>query len=174
MSKFLDSVEINYLSPVNSVFRVTSGGLVELDYTDADGKTEKFSPVVLHLAFPFMKPREYVSVFAGGGEKEVGIVASLDDFDAATADILYKELRRRYYTPVIKKISDIKERFGFSYWKVDTDKGEINFAVSDTYKSIIRFSAERYIIIDADGNRYSINDISTLDGQSVKRLEMYI
>lgn len=173
MSKFLENIEINYLKPENSVFRVTKGGLVELEYKNAEGKTEVFSPVILQLAFPFMKPREYISVFAPD-KKEVGIIEKLDGFDTETETILFKELRRRYFTPVIKKIVSIKERFGFSYWKVDTDKGEINFAVSDTYKSIIRFSAERYIIIDADGNRYSINNINELDGQSVKKLEMYI
>jgi hypothetical protein len=172
MTKFLEGVEIKYLKPENSAFRMTKGGLVELEYT-ADGKTEVFSPVVLHLAFPFMKPREYVSVF-GKNNEEIGIVEKLDDFDPETADILHSELRRRYFTPVIRRIDSIKERFGFSYWKVQTDKGEINFAVSDTYKSIIRFSAERYIIIDADGNRYSVNNINELDGQSVKRLEMYV
>lgn len=172
-SKFLDAVDIVYLKPNNSKFKVTKGGLLELSFSLESKESKLFSPVALHLAFPFMKPREYISVFDTEG-KEIGIIENLDDFDAETQAIVTDELKRRYFSPNITKIASIKERFGFSYWKVITDKGPIDFAVSDTYKSIIRFSTTRFVIIDADGNRFNIRNLDELDTTSVKNLEMYI
>lgn len=170
----LQSVDITYLTPANSEFRMTKGGLLELSYkSDINKTTELHSPIALHLAFPFMKPREYISVFSSENN-EVGIISNLDIFDKQTQSIIDAELARRYFSPQITKIISIKERFGFSYWKVITDKGEMDFAVSDTYKSIIRFSSTRFVIIDADGNRFSINNLEDLDTVSVKTLEMYI
>lgn len=174
-SSFLQTVDINYLTPSVAQFRLTKGGLLELSLTSGS-ETVLYSPVSLHLAFPFMKPREYISVFndKGGSGEEIGIIADLNLFDSQTQAIIDSELNRRYFSPKITKIISIKERFGFSYWKVITDKGEMDFAVSDTYKSIIRFSTTRFVIIDADGNRYSIDNIERLDTTSVKILEMYI
>lgn len=169
---FLDTVDITYLKPDNAQFSVTKGGLLELKMNAGNGE-KVYSPVTLHLAFPFMKPKEYISVFSTE-EKEVGLIENLSDFDLDTQKIIQSELARRYFSPSITKILNIKERFGFSYWKVLTDKGPLDFAVSDTYKSIIRFSTTRFVIIDADGNRYSINNLEELDTTSVKNLEMYI
>jgi hypothetical protein len=106
--------------------------------------------------------------------KEIGIIPSVDNFPNEQAEMLKKELDRRYYMPKIKEIIKMKEKMGFTNWVVDTDFGKITFSVKDTYKNMVKLPKGRCIITDVDGNRYEIPKVSELDKKSYKKIELLI
>lgn len=139
-----------------------------------DGDGRSFWPrIYLHRAFPFDKPFEYISVL-DKDMKELGLISSIDDFPPETARMLREELERKYYAPVIKTIHSVNERFGFSYWKVTTDEGDLSFTLQDTYRSILKAGGGRVFIVDMDGNRFDIPNVEELDFKSYKKIELYL
>jgi hypothetical protein len=155
-----------WLTPDNASFALR-GGLL---YLTLDG-TEK--RVTLFRQFPFDLLWEYISVL-DEDEHELGIVKNLALFDEATRSLLENELKKRYYSVTVTAIHSVKERFGFSYWRVNTNEGEKSFTLKDTSKSISTVNQERIFFTDADGNRYEIPDINALDAKSRRCLELYI
>lgn len=142
------------------------------------GKVEKRAErIFLSRAFPFDMPYEYISVL-DRDKKEIGFIRSLDDFDEPERQMLKNELDAKYYTPIIKRIISVKERYGFSYWKCECEFGEKAFTLRDTFRSIVKAHTaegrERIYIIDIDGNRYEIPDTEALDRVSYKKLELYL
>ena len=143
----------------------------EVKYTD-DGKRD-YGRVILHRAFPFDRPNEIISVQQEDGF-EIGIIKNISDFDEKTVEILNKSLDDKYYIPEILKILSAKDRFGFVYFKCETDSGICDFVVRNPFGSIIRLSDTRIIIMDIDGNRYSIKNTNALDRKSYRKIELYI
>lgn len=129
--------------------------------------------VMFHKAFPFERPEEYISVQDEEG-REYGIIRKLSDFDCKGREIIEGALKRKYFCPEIKKIHSLKEQFGYSLWRVDTDIGETEIVLKDTFGSILRVSETYLIITDVSGNRYSITDVSALDKKSYKKIELYL
>ncbi len=123
--------------------------------------------------FPFECEWDFISVLNEEGD-ELGIIKHLDDFDADTKALLHQELQRRYYAPLILSVLSVKERYGFSYWKVKTAEGEVNFTLHDTFRSIIHAGPRRLIMLDVNGNRFEIADTSALDRKSYKKIELYL
>lgn len=129
--------------------------------------------VYFHRAFPFDMPTKFISVLDKDG-KEYGIIKDIDDLDDEAKTIVLEALERKYYTPEITKILNIKERFGFSYWNVETNCGRIDFTLQDTFRSIARISDKRIIITDINGNRFNITNVESLDHSSYRKIELYL
>lgn len=123
--------------------------------------------------FPFEMLWEFISVL-DDDKQEIGIIRRVEDFEGETRELLVNELNRRYYSPVIEAILHVKERYGFSYWKVRTREGEVSFTLHDTYRSIIRAAENRVIFMDVDGNRFEIPDVEALDRKSYRKIELYL
>ena len=119
-------------------------------------------------------PYEYISVL-GEENKEVGIIYDVNDFDDDTVTLLKREIDRKYYSPVIKEIRSVKERYGFSYWKALTDdEREIDFTMQDTFKNMLHVGDDCVALVDVDGNRYIIKSISALSAKSYRKIELYL
>ena len=133
--------------------------------------------IFLSRAFPFDMPFEYISVL-DSDKREIGFIRSLHDFEEPERTLLINELETKYYTPTIKRILSVKERYGFSYWKCECEFGEKSFTLRDTFRSIIRTHTNdgktRIFILDVDGNRYEIPDVEALDRFSYKKIELYL
>ena len=155
-----------WLTPENATFYVKN------DFLHI--KTETYEGRA-HLCreFPFELEWEFISVM-NEEQAEVGIIKSVSLFEGAGEELLRTELRRRYYAPVIDKILGVKERYGFSYWRVHTAEGNVNFTLHDTYRSIIRASHNRVVLLDVNGNRFEIPDVASLDRKSYKKIELYL
>lgn len=129
--------------------------------------------VTLCRQFPFELLWEFISVL-DAEQNELGIIRNVELFEGETRELLMTELNRRYYSPKIKQIISMKERYGFSYWKVETEEGEVSFTLHDTFRSIVRVSEHRAILFDVNGNRFEIPDVSALDRKSLKKIELYL
>ena len=155
-----------WLTPENATFYIKN------DFLHI--KTESYEGRA-HLCrqFPFELEWEFISVM-NDEQAEVGIIRSVALFANAGEDLLRTELSRRYYAPVIDKIIGVKERYGFSYWRVHTAEGNLSFTLHDTYRSIIRAGGGRVVLLDVNGNRFEIPDVASLDRKSYKKIELYL
>lgn len=186
---FLDIAEITYLTPENAKFRLSKNGFLMLEAflppikkDDLEEEEEEVSKtpvwqdlgrVFLHRAFPFTMKDEFISVLDKDG-KEYGMIRHLNVFEGEMREIFERELARKYFSPEIKKIKSLKERFGYSYWEVETDRGPMSFAVYDTFRNIAKITDRRLVVTDVDGNRYDIMDVYALDSKSYRNIDMYL
>lgn len=135
---------------------------------------KEYPRVFLHRIFPFDKPWEYISVMCEESG-EIGIIKKVDEFDTEAATLLKEELARKYYAQQIKTILSVKERYGFSYWKVITSENRtVNFTMQDTFRNIIRVGEDKAVLLDVDGNRFMLDSIAALDRKSYKKIELYL
>ena len=155
-----------WLTPENAFFFMKNNFL----YIRYD---EKETRAFLCRQFPFELEGEFISVM-NEEQAEVGIIKAVSLFADAGEDLLRTELARRYYAPVIDKIISVKERYGFSYWRVHTAEGNVNFTLHDTYRSIIRATGGRIVMLDVNGNRFEIPNVEALDRKSYKKIELYL
>lgn len=188
---FTGLVEITYFTPENAKFYETEHGFAameaflppivkdDLDEEELAAKEEgektwqDVGRVLFHRAFPFARPDEYISVL-NEDSKEYGIIRNLSDFDGKGREIIEKALKRKYFCPEIKKIKRLKEQFGYSCWEVETDMGDMEMVLKDTFGSIIRISDTYLVINDVSGNRYVIPDVTALDRKSFRKIELYL
>ena len=162
-------INIKYLTPENAVFtRVNEFITLTLP---GDEKPDR-GKVSLRRSFPYEFMYEYISVL-DGDEKELGMIRDIGLFPQVE-EILKAELDRRYYTLKINKIIHFKERYGFSYWRTETDRGPADFTLKDTYRSIYKIGASHIAITDVDGNRYEIDDVFALDKKSFKKIDIFL
>ena len=167
-----DAARIIRLDSANASFEMKNGFLT-LTVTD-NGEEKRYDRVFLHRAFPHELLWEYISVL-GEESREVGLIYNIEDFNAEMASLLKTELERKYYSPTILEINSVKERYGFSYWKVKLEDGRnLSFTMRDTFRNIVHTGEDSAILIDVDGNRYSIKEISALDRKSYRRIELYL
>ena len=155
-----------WLTPENASF-FCKNGFLYIRYAENEQR------VHLCRQFPFELKWEFISVM-DDDQQEIGIVRNVSIFDQENEEMLRRELCRRYYAPVIKSIKQVKERYGFSYWKVTTEEGDVSFTLHDTFRSIIHAEEKRLVILDVDGNRFEIPDVTELDRSSYKRIELYL
>ncbi|MBQ7335335.1 MAG: DUF1854 domain-containing protein [Clostridia bacterium] len=134
---------------------------------------EKEQRAFLCRQFPFELQWEFISVL-DEEQQEIGIIRNVELFEGPMRQMIVDELNRRYYSPVIERIISVKERYGFSYWKVQTAEGEVSFTLHDTYRSMVRAGETRVILVDVNGNRFEIPDTGALDRKSYKKIELYL
>ncbi len=118
--------------------------------------------ITVARAFPLSNPEEFIGVLDGGG-KDVGLIEQLAQVEPASREVLHTELERRYFVPIIERVLSVKEEYGTVVWKVDTDKGEIEFTVRNLRDNLVELSSSRMMMTDVDGNRYEIPDLGKLD-----------
>ena len=149
---------IDFLTPENASVRRTEGGLLSATVNGKEYK--RVRPV---RCFPFTNPSEYISLREGSGNesKEIGMLRNIDSLGAEAAALIKEQLDMMYFMPLIKRIKNIREEYGYSYWDVGGN-------------SINKLSETRLIINDLDGNRFEIGDTSKLTGKELKMLDLYL
>ncbi len=175
---FKRRVSIN-MTPENSWFSASDGGLISLKIVNAEGEEEFFERVVLRRSFPVTAPDEFISVrepdtrLKGRGA-EIGMIRNVNIFDKDTVALLNAELELRYFTPIITKITSAKEKFGYNYWEAETSAGNVSLVLNNPFGNIRKLEDGRIFISDMDGNCFLIPDPLKLDRQSFKVIEIYI
>lgn len=183
---FLQIVKMVYFTPENAKFYETENGFPSLnafippvkkdDLESAptgEPEWQDLGRVFFHRAFPYDQADKFISVTDKDGN-EYGVIKALCDFDGHGREMIDKELKRKYFTPIIKKVFSLKERFGYSYWETETNHGKMSFAMHDTYRNIAKVSESRLVLTDVDGNRFEIPDVMALDRKSFRKIELYL
>lgn len=164
-------IKIEYLNPTEAHF-YKNGDFLGLRLGEGD-KAEEYPRVFLHRMFPFEELWAHISVLTADNE-EVGMIENIEAFSEDAVALLKEELNRKYLMPSITAIHSLKDRFGFSTWKVESSIGPLEFTLRDTYRSLLKVGEGRMIITDSDGNRYEIPDVMQLDKKSYKKIELYL
>lgn len=167
------------LTMENAKFTRSGGNLISLEIVNDKGEAEKFERVVVLRSFPVTNPDEFLSVREPdskkqGRGKEIGMIRRITDFDEDTRLLLSEELDRRYFTPQIKRIFSVKDKFGYLYWEAETTAGHVTFVMNNPFSNIRVLEDGRILINDIDGNVFEIHDPTKLDALSLKKIEIYL
>jgi hypothetical protein len=124
--------------------------------------------VVPMRSFPISIRNRYISLRDMDGN-ELGMIRNPDELDSNSQKLLEEELRKRYFTPVIRKIRSLRDKFGIVEWEVETDRGTKTFLTRSLHDSL-KETETGYMITDMENNRYEIPGYSDLDSRSAALL----
>ena len=131
-------------------------------HISVDGR--EYEDVRAVRAFPVSGKADYVS-FVNKEGKEVAFLARAHELDKESRRVLTDALQKMYYVAKITRIFSLTETMGVAHWQVMTDRGYATFEVADR-EHIRTLPAGRFLITDADGNRFEIEDATALDPRS--------
>ena len=164
-----EMTELRIISPEDR-FERTEGGFLNL--IGRDGVYENVKVVRL---FPFTDADRFISIREGNERgREIGIIEDLNAMPAETVKLINEQLALNYFTPVIQKIYDIKDEYGYAYFHVLTDKGECRFAINMASNAVTKLSDDRLIISDLDENRFEIRDVNALTMKEKRKLDLFL
>jgi Domain of unknown function (DUF1854) len=118
---------------------------------------------------PLTRPNKYLAMVDGKGE-EIIMVQDPKSLSESNLAAIKRELYSRYLTAQVSKILNAKQEFGASYWTVETDRGKRDFVAQSLQENAQWLSDTHLVLIDVDGNRFEITDVSALDDVSKKFL----
>ena len=121
-----------------------------------------WAKVTVARAFPLSDPDHFIGLLDGAG-KDIGLLKDPAHLDTDSRRIVDEELEKRYFVPVVDRVSAIKEEHGTVYWTLETDRGRKEVITRSLRDNLQELSASHIIIADVDGNRYEFLDISKLD-----------
>lgn len=161
---------LHYLTEENASFIRTEGGFVRLEY---DGRVWERVQVI--RLFPFTEPDKYISLrTVDERSKEIGVIADLAQVSVETRKLLEEQLNLHYFTPIIEKIIDIKDEYGYAYFHVMTDRGECRFTINMGANAVVRLTDSRLLITDLDENRFEIPDVFKLSQKEQRKLDLFL
>lgn len=169
-------LEMRFLNRENAVFSRTSGGFLALKTTGMGGNFSKeYARVGVYLTFPLTNPEEFISIReADEKAKEIGIIEKLTQLPEDQQEMLREQIKLRYFMPVITKVLDVKDEYGYAYWNVVTTFGACRFTTQMSGDAVIHLSDSRLLVTDIDGNRYEIPDFYQLGVMERKKLDLFI
>ncbi|MCR5796947.1 MAG: DUF1854 domain-containing protein [Eubacterium sp.] len=162
--------ELRYIDKKNSTFKRTEGGFVSAEICG-----ESYDRVLVTRLFPFTNPDKFISIRTPNeSSKEIGVIKDMKDVSKETREMLEEQLLLRYFTPIITKVIDIKDEYGYAYFHVVTDRGECRFTINMGSDSVVRLTETRLIISDLDENRFEIPDVTKLTVKEQKKLDLFL
>lgn len=165
-----EMLKLNFLTPANATFSATPGGFVALKNNE-----KEYKRVSVVRMFPFTDPTHYISIRTPDeNSKEIGIIKELSEFSRETVTLLEGQMNLRYFTPVITKIVSVKDEYGYAYFDVVTDRGEVRFTINMGGNSVVHLSETRILINDIDENRFEIPDVLKLSTAERKKLDLFL
>lgn len=161
---------MNFLNKDNAVFTRTAGGFLALKTGE-----KEYARVGIYLTFPLTNPEEFISIRETDEKaKEIGLIKSLKDLTKEEQEMIREQIRLRYFMPVIRKVFDVKDEYGYAYWHVQTDFGACRFTTHMGGDAVVNLGDARYQITDIDGNRYDLPDLYALTVVERKKLDLFI
>jgi hypothetical protein len=137
------------------------------------GEEKSFPTVKPVWAAPLSRPGKYLALLNGKGD-EITTVADPKSLDKESYDAVMEELHRRYLTATVTAVTHAKQEFGATYWNVETDRGARDFVTQNLQENAIWLGDTHLLLLDVDGNRFEITDVSALDDSSRKYVEMIL
>src|SRR5439155_19571109 len=133
---------------------------------------EDVRDVRVRRAFPWTNPDQFISIRSSEG-KELLLIESLAGLPENLRQTIEQTLSGTVFIPRITRIDEVDVRFGYQQWKVQTDRGPVEFRVQE--REDIRFLPDgRFSLRDADGNVYELARLSQLDEHSRRAVEALI
>lgn len=172
-----DLLKMRFLTSENASFTRTEGGFVALKVTnkEEEEQNKEYDRVGIYLTFPLTNPEEFISIReADEKAKEIGMIEKLSQLDKDQQDMIREQIRLRYFMPVITKVLDVKDEYGYAYWHVMTNFGACRFTTQMSGDAVVTLSESRLLVTDIDSNRYEIPDFYQLSIGERKKLDLFI
>ncbi len=148
--------EVRFLDPAALDFERTPGGILRLFLPD-----RCYPRVAVLRVLPLTSPDGWLSLRAG--DEEIGILRDLGALPLAARQLVEEDLQRRYFRPVILRVTKLAEAAGNFRWQVETDRGPFEFVTQHPRQSCLPVGDSHYIVTDIDNNRYEITEAASLD-----------
>lgn len=133
---------------------------------------EDVRDVRVRRSFPWSDPGQYISVRSSEG-KELLLIESLSGLPDGLRHVIEQTLSGTIFIPKITRVDEVDVNFGYQQWKVQTDRGPVEFRVQE--REDIRFLPDgRFSLRDADGNVYELPPLPQLDEHSRRAVEPLI
>ena len=129
------------------------------------GNEQSYHTVKPVWAAPLSHPEKYLALLDGKG-KEIVTLPDPKALSAASLEAAQEELRRRYLTATVARVTHAKQEFGATYWSVETDRGPRDFVTQNLQENAVWLSDTHLLLLDVDGNRFEITDVPQLDSES--------
>ena len=114
---------------------------------------------------PLSRPGKFLALLNGKGD-EITTIADPNELPIASLTAVSEELHRRYLTATVLKIVHAKVEYGATYWSADTSRGHRDFVCQSLQENAVWLSETHLLLIDVDGNRFELPDVTLLDSQS--------
>ena len=124
-------------------------------------------------AAPLTHPDAYISLLDAKDE-EVCLIPDLTKLDDEMRAIIAQELDLRYLTSMVEQVHSVRVEFGTSYWDVETDRGRREFVVQNVTENAQWLGDFRLLLVDVDGNRFEIVNLSKLDKKSMGQIQLVL
>ena len=158
----MDGDQIEVRRPLDSVF---------LRVTIKDDRCVRHS--VIKRVFPLSNSDRLLSIQDSEGI-EVCVLKSLRGLDDQSLACVQDEFDRRYYTPKITRITDLIADAGMWRFDVETQRGNRRFFVRNWRDSAYEIMPGRWHITSVDGARFEIIDLSGLDEDSQRFMDLLL
>ncbi len=129
------------------------------------GEEKSYHTVKPAWAAPLSRPGQYLAFLDGKG-KEIVTLPDPSVLPPESLAAAQEELRRRYLTATVRVIAHARQEFGATYWSVQTDRGDRDFVTQNLQENAVWLSPTHLLLLDVDGNRFEITDVSALDDAS--------
>jgi hypothetical protein len=128
--------------------------------------------VRIRRAFPWSSPDQHISIRSAEGN-ELMLIDDLQSLSSTQRQMIQLHLESASFIPRIGRVDEVDVRFGYQQWKVQTDRGPIEFRVQE--REDIRFLPDgRFSLKDADGNIYELPALDQLDEHSRRQVEALV
>lgn len=165
-----EMTSLRFLTKDNAVFKRTEGGFISLEF---DGK--RWDRVQVIRLFPFTEPDQFISIrTVEERSKEIGVIEDMKRMPKETRKMLQEQLNLHYFTPIIQKVLNIKDEYGYAYFHVMTDRGECRFTINMGGNAVVRLTDTRLLITDLDENRFEIPDVLQLSQKEQRKLDLFL
>jgi hypothetical protein len=142
----------------------------QLVLVDAEGR--RYEGVEVVRAFPISDPNHAISLCDSEGH-EILCVEDLAGVRPEFRELLEKELARRDFVPIIRRIVAVSEDVEPCEWYVETDRGPTAFTL-DSEDEVHLIDTHQATVVDNHNIRYLIPDVTRLDATSRRILDRYL
>lgn len=122
-------------------------------------------------ASPLSRPGQYLSILDPKGDEIVMLPEPKQQLSGESWQAVQAEIRRRDLTSRVSQVISAREDNGAVYFSVASDRGERDFVCTNLSTNAIWFGENRLLLLDAEGNRFEIEDLATLDARSRSLIE---
>ena len=127
---------------------------------------ERSDPTVKPVwAAPLSRTDQYLCLLDGKG-KEIVMLKDPQTLPGESWQAVQQELHRRYMTAQVCEILSARVEYGATYWRAETNRGGRDFVTQSLQENAQWLSPNHLLLIDVDGNRFEIPDVSALNSRS--------
>jgi hypothetical protein len=151
-------------------FRLSLDAWKHLQLTDSAGRV--YPNVNVIPLFPVTSPHEGISILSEDHD-ELLCIGSISELPTEFRELLQSELSLREFVPLIQRVLSVSGKTEPCEWVVDTNHGRTTFVLKSE-EDVHRISAQTVNILDANGMRYRVEILNTLDRKSKAFIEWYV